>query len=63
TFNFGDYGYLTIKIGNLFNKSYNHPGVGQGNSGNYYYERSLLNHPAAWKNVYAEYDSDFLIKA
>lgn len=40
TFNFKEYGFFTFKIMNLFNEYYVHPGVGNGNAGNYYYARS-----------------------
>ncbi|HMW04081.1 MAG TPA: TonB-dependent receptor [Leptospiraceae bacterium] len=41
TINFKDYGFFTLKIMNVFNTSYFHPGTGQANAGNYYYARSL----------------------
>ncbi|MCB1144820.1 MAG: TonB-dependent receptor [Leptospiraceae bacterium] len=40
TFNFKEYGYFTLKILNLFNEYYVHPGVGNANGGTYYYNRS-----------------------
>lgn len=40
TYNFPDYGFLTFKIMNMFNQYYVHPGVGNANAGNYYYDRS-----------------------
>lgn len=41
TVNFKEYGYLTLRVTNIFNTTYFHPGTGQGNAGNYYYARSL----------------------
>ena len=40
TVNFQNYGFFTFKILNVFNEYYVHPGVGNANAGNYYYERS-----------------------
>ncbi len=40
TYNYGEYGFLTFKIMNVFNEYYVHPGVGNANAGNYYYARS-----------------------
>jgi len=41
TINFKEYGYFTLKVMNVLNTTYFHPGTGQGNAGNYYYARSL----------------------
>jgi len=41
TIDYKDYGYLTFRVMNLFNKYYVHPGTSNANAGNYYYDRSL----------------------
>ncbi|MCB1180297.1 MAG: TonB-dependent receptor [Leptospiraceae bacterium] len=41
TYNFLEYGYLSLRVSNIFNKSYYHPGTGQANAGTYFYARSL----------------------
>jgi iron complex outermembrane receptor protein len=40
TINYEGYGYFTLKVLNVFNQSYLHPGMNSANAGNYYYARS-----------------------